>query len=371
MNQNLVIPYTDLAGQHYQIKQELLDAIERVLDHGRFILGDEVEEFERRFAELCEVQYAIGVNSGTDAILLALKSLGIGPGDEVITAPNSFVATASCIALVGAHPIFVDVGDDYNIDPSLIEQAITPRTRAIIPVHWTGRSADMDPILEIAKAHGIHVIEDAAQAVTAEYKDRRVGSFGIMGCFSLHPLKTLNACGDGGVITTNDQDLSEKLRKMRNLGLEDRGKAAMWSGNSRLDTIQAAILLVKLHHFENWTEKRRVNARFYQQHLINVPGIQVPTEKTYERSVYHTFIIQSDDRDRLKFFLRDQGIGTSIHYEVPIHLQNAAAHLGYNIGDFPVTEMQSEKILSLPIYDGLIQSNLETIIDAIQLFHGA
>ncbi len=227
------VPYVNIAAQHAVIKDKLLAAIGSVIDHGRFIMSAEVAEFEQKFAELCRVRYAVGVNSGTDALILSLKALGVGPGDEVITVPNSFIASTSCIALVGARPVFVDVCEDYNMDPSLLEQAITSRTRAILPVHLTGRPADMDPIIAVARAHGLYVIEDCSQAVCAEYKGRRVGSLGHIGCFSLHPLKTLNACGDGGVLTTNEDGMYEELKLLRNFGLRTRDECAMWGHNSR------------------------------------------------------------------------------------------------------------------------------------------
>ena len=244
------IPYVTLAAQHVPMKTELLAAVARVFDHGNFILGPEVEEFEQRFAGLCQVNHAIAVNSGTDALVLALRALGIGPGDEVITVPNSFIASTSCIILAGARPVFVDVRGDYNLDPTLLEQVITPRTKAILPVHLTGRPADMNPIMAIAQQHGLQVIEDCAQAVLAEYQGQRVGSIGTIGCFSLHPLKTLNACGDGGILTTNDASLANSFKILRNIGLRTRDDCVVWTGNSRLDTLQAAILLVKLEYLE-------------------------------------------------------------------------------------------------------------------------
>jgi dTDP-4-amino-4,6-dideoxygalactose transaminase len=362
------IPYVDLAAQHAPLKEKLLAAIGEVIDRGHFILGEEVAEFEQAFAELCGVSFAVGLNSGTDALILALKALGIGSGHEVITVPNSFVASASCIALVGARPVFVDVGEDYNLDPTQLARAITPRTRAILPVHLSGRPADMDPIMEIAQAHGLHVIEDAAQAVLAEYKGKRVGSFGIAGCFSLHPLKTLNSCGDGGMLTTNDAGLAEKCRILRNLGLETRDNCTAWSGNSRLDTIQAAILLVKMGYLETWTEKRRANARYYQEHLT-LSQLEVPRDKPYERAVYHTFVIQADRRDQLQEHLASLGIGSAIHYPRPIHLQQAARELGYSLGSFPVAERQAQRILSLPVYPELNEDELKYIVDAIRQFY--
>jgi dTDP-4-amino-4,6-dideoxygalactose transaminase len=363
------IPYVDVAGQHAALKADLHDALDRVLDHGHFILGEEVEEFERRFAELCQAPFAIGVNSGTDALILSLRALGIGPGDEVITAPNSFVASAGCIALVGAKPVFVDIRDDYNLDPTLLEAAITPRTKAMLPVHLTGRAADMDGIMDIARRHHLRVVEDAAQAVTAEYKGRRVGSFGDAGCFSLHPLKTLNACGDGGVVVTHSRELCEKIQLMRNLGLRTRENAVLWSSNSRLDTLQASLLLVKLKYVNEWTEKRRTNARIYQEKLKGLPSVQVPMDSPHERAVYHTFVIQAERRDELKQYLADQGIGTAVHYAIPIHLQAAAAGLGYRRGDFPVAERQAARILSLPIYPELRRKDLERVAETIRSFY--
>jgi dTDP-4-amino-4,6-dideoxygalactose transaminase len=359
------IPYVDLATQHRVLRAELLEAVGRVLDHGQFVLGPEVEEFERRFAELCGTRHAAAVGTGTDALVLGLRALGIGAGDEVITAPNSFVASASAIALVGARPVFVDVGEDYNLDPDLLEAAVTPRTRAVLPVHLTGRPARMDAILEIARAHGLAVVEDAAQAVLAELGGRRVGSFGDVGCFSLHPLKTLNAIGDGGVVTTDDDGVADRLRLLRNIGLQTRDDAVLWGANSRLDTVQAAVLLVKLRHVEEWTAARRAHAAAYAEALEGVPGIEVPRERPDERSVYHTYVIQADDRDGLRARLAERGIGTAIHYPVPIHLQTTAAGLGYTAGSFPVAERQARRILSLPVYPELSEAQRGTVAAAV------
>jgi dTDP-4-amino-4,6-dideoxygalactose transaminase len=343
------VPYVDLAGQHTAIKDELLRAVSSVLDSGKFILGREVQEFEEKFAHLCGARYALGVNSGTDALILALRSLGIGPGDEVITVANSFVSSVSSIVSVGSKPIFVDVGLDANMDPGQIEKAITNKTKAIIPVHWTGRPADMDLICPIARKYGLAVVEDAAQAVCAHYKGSSVGSFGDIGCFSLHPLKTLNACGDGGVLTTNDQQLHEKLRILRDNGFQDREHCVIWSGNSRLDTIQAAMLLVKLKHLNELTRQRRENAQYYQEHLGNIKQVQVPMDRSDIISVYHTFVIQAQQRDQLQVFLSEKGIQTKVHYAIPLHLQPMAKNLGYEKGSLPVTEELAAKILSLPV----------------------
>ena len=368
MKLSVKIPYVNIGGQHAAIKSELLEAVGRVIDSGQFVLGEEVSEFERRFAQICGVRFAAAVNSGTDALILALRALGIGSCDEVITVPNSFVASTTCIALVGAKPVFVDVREDCNMDPAKLEDAITSRTKAILVVHLTGRPADMDPIIKVAKARKLHVVEDCAQAVLAEYKGKRVGSFGVIGCFSLHPLKTLNACGDGGVLTTNDGALYERLKVLRNVGLRSRDECVVWSSHSRLDSVQAAILLVKMSHVNVWTEKRCANAAFYQRSLADVRGLQVPTDQPFEKAVYHTFVVQADRRDELKEYLTSQGVETAIHYPVPIHLQEVAVGLGYGPGSFPVTERQARRILSLPVYPELTQTDLDYIADAVREF---
>ncbi|MFH1767537.1 MAG: DegT/DnrJ/EryC1/StrS family aminotransferase [Candidatus Omnitrophota bacterium] len=370
INTKIKVPYVDIIGQHMSIKEELLQAVGKVIEHGHFVLGKEVAEFEEKFAKLCGVKYAVGLSSGTDALILALKALGIGPGgDEVITVCNSFMTTTSAIVLSGARPVFVDVADDYNIDPSLIEGAITPRTRAILPVHLTGRPADMDPIMEIAKRRGLYVVEDCAQAVYAEYKGKPVGSFGDIGCFSLHPLKTLNACGDGGVLTTNSEQLYNKLIVLRNNGFKNRDECVCWSSNSRLDTIQAAMLLVKLKYLNEWTNRRRDNAAFYKDKLSGLEKVSLPSDKPYEKAVYHTFVISADYRDELKEFLFERGVETKIHYPISIHLQPAARNLGYKHGDFSVAEKQASRILSLPVYPELTQSDLEYVVQCVFSFY--
>jgi len=366
----LKIPYVNLAAQHRPLRDELLAATARVLDHGKFINGPEVAEFEARFARLCQVGQAVGVSSGTDALILALRALGLGPGDEVITSPNTFVSTVSAIALVGARPVLADVGPDYNLDPDRVEAALTPRTRALLPVHLTGRPADMAPLQDLARARGLRIVEDAAQAVLAEYRGRRVGGLGDLGCFSLHPLKTLNACGDGGVVTTDDPDLAERIRLRRNLGLRSREECLVLEGNSRLDTLQAALLLVKLDYVEAWTEARRARAERYRAGLAGLAQVSPPRERPHERAVYHTFVIQAERRDELKAHLAGRGIGSGIHYPVPVHLQPAAAWLGYGPGRFPAAEAQAGRILSLPVYPELSQPDQDLVIDSIWEFYG-
>ena len=365
MNQ---IPYINLKLQHKELKRELLAAVGRVLDNSNFILGDEVNKFETTLASYCAAKYAVGVNSGTDALFLSLKACGIGPGDEVITAPNSFLATVSVIVAAGAKPVFVDTGADLNINPDLIEEKVTNKTRAIIPVHLTGRPAAMGPILRIARKYGLHVIEDAAQAIGAEYKGQKVGTFGATGCFSLHPLKTLNACGDAGAITTSNQRLCRTLMQMRNIGLKNRDEADIWGYNSRLDTVQAAVLLVKFKYLDAWTEERRKKARYYLEHLRGI--VVLPVERKYEKCVYHTFVIQAEQRDKLQSYLEQQGIGTRIHYPIPLHLQKACRPFKFKKGDFPVCEKQAEMILSLPMYHGLTEEQQALIVKKIRNFYG-
>jgi dTDP-4-amino-4,6-dideoxygalactose transaminase len=364
------VPYVDLGAEpEDSLTREMLSAVKGVLTSGQFILGEAVEAFEAEFASLCGVKHAIGVANGTDAITLTLRALGIGKGDEVITVANSFVASASAIVLSGARPVFVDVCDDLNLDPTSLESAITPRTKAILPVHLTGRPADMDSILAIAERHNIAVIEDAAQAVGATHHDRPVGSMGIAGCFSLHPLKNLAAAGDGGMITTNDDTLVTHLRKARNHGLADRNTCEFWSVNSRLDAIQAAMLRVKFKRLAGWTAARRANAEYYREHLADV--VTVPVEKPHEFSVYHTFIIQADHRDELQEYLAQREIGSGIHYPIPIHLQPAARDLGYNVGSLPVTERLADRILSLPAYPSLTPDQRMVVVRAIRNFYHA
>ncbi len=365
----LKVPYVKLSAQHTVLSQELIAVATRIIESGKFILGEEVEKFENCFSQISDSAYCVGVNSGTDALILALRALGVGPGDEVITVPNSFVATTSAIIMVGATPVFIDVGEDYNMNPLLLEKALTSKTKAILPVHLTGRPADMDSILNFAHQNNLFVVEDCAQAVMAEYKGNRVGSLGNVGCFSLHPLKTLNACGDGGVITTRDSHVYEKLKLMRNLGLKTRENAVLWSNNSRLDTIQAAFLLVKMKYLDAWTQKRIDNARYYQKHLDGIKGLRLPVDKSYEKAVYHTFVIQTDRRDELIKYLASQGIETVIHYPRPIHLQDASSDLGYAKGSFPVSEQQAKRILSLPIYPELEQEDLDYIVTTLKEFY--
>ncbi len=362
------IPYINLGLQHKPIKDEILSSIGNVLDSGQFILGDELTKFEKAFAEMHGVKYALGVANGTDALFLSLKAIGLKEGDEVITAPNSFLASASSVIIAGGKPVFADVLEDFNIDPEKVEKAITKKTKAIIPVHLTGRPAPMDELVALAKKHNLHIIEDAAQAIGATYKNKPVGSFGTTGCFSLHPLKNLAAGGDGGVITTNDDAVYKYLTVARNHGLKNRDECQFWSYNSRLDNLQAALLNVKMKYINQWTERRREFANRYYDALSDLPMI-VPKDKTYEKSVYHTFIIQTEDRNELKEHLARKGVDSKIHYPMPIHYQEAAKSLGYKKGDFPVTEKQAETILSIPVYPELTDEQVGYVIEEIQNFY--
>ncbi len=362
------VPYINLALQHKLIKGEILSSIGNVLENGQFILGEELAKFEKAFAVLHGTKYAIGVANGTDALFLSLKAIGIKPSDEVITAPNSFLASASSIVIAGGVPVFADVKEDFNLDPEKVEKAITPQTKAIIVVHLTGRPAPMDELMAIAKKHNLHIIEDAAQAVGASYKNKPVGGFGTTACFSLHPLKNLSAGGDGGVITTNDESIYKYLLVARNHGLKNRDECAFWSYNSRLDNLQAALLNVKMKYLNNWTERRRHIANLYYEQFKNLPMI-APHDKPYEKAVYHTFIIQTEKRNALKEYLAGKGVDTKIHYPLPIHYQEAAKGLGYKKGDFPVTEKQAETILSIPVYPELTDEQVNYVIEEVGNFY--
>ena len=367
----VTVPYVHLGAQYDGIKEQVLERIGALLDSGAFILGKEVSDFEQAFAALCGTKHALGVANGTDALFLSLMALSIGKGDEVITAPNSYLASASSIFLAGGTPVFADVLDDFNLDPEAVRKAITSKTKAIIAVHLTGRPARMKELLAIAKEHGLKVIEDCAQAIGAKLDGQHVGSFGNAGCFSLHPLKNLAAAGDGGVITTNDDKVYGHLLKARNHGLRDRDNCEFFSYNSRLDNLQAAILNVKLPELPRWTLRRRAIAATYIKRLNGVGDLLLPYDGKGEFSVYHTFIIQTARRDVLKQYLADHGVDSKVHYPVPIHLQEAAEFLGYKRGDFPVTERQAETILSLPIFAELSDEQVGYVADTVLAFFNA
>jgi dTDP-4-amino-4,6-dideoxygalactose transaminase len=361
------IPYVNLQAQWQEERDNLLPIIDKVLESGQYVGGEELDKFEENIAKLCCVKYAAALNSGTDALIFALHINDIGKGDEVITPPNSFIASAAAIVRVGAKPVFVDVLPDQNLDPSRIEDAITKKTKAIMPVHLTGRVCDMDPIMEIAKRHNLVVIEDAAQAIGSKYKGQHSGSIGNIGCFSTHPLKNLNACGDGGFITTNDENIYNQSKTLRNHGIVNRNIVHHFGTVSRMDNLQAAILNYRLAKLDNITKKRRSNAKVYFDG-INVNGVFIPEEKTDEYNTYHTFVVQTEHRDELKKYLSLNDIDTAIHYPVPIHLQPASKKLGYKAGDFPITEKQSKEILTLPVNQYLTEVQLERIISVVNQF---
>jgi len=364
------IPFVDLKAQYQEIGAEVEPVVREVMASGRFVLGPEVERFEREFAAFCGARSAVGVASGTDALRLALEALGVGPGDEVIVPVHTFIATALAVSFTGARPVFVDIDPrTYNLSAELAGKAITPRTRAVIPVHLYGQPADMDPLGEIARRHGLFVIEDACQAHGAEYRERRVGALADAGCFSFYPSKNLGAYGDGGMIATNNLALAQRLFLLRDMGRESKYAHAIRGYNSRLDNIQAAILLVKLRRLERWNEARREWARRYNQLLSDTP-CTCPYEAPYVRHVYHLYVIRVEKRNQLVDYLRDRGIATGIHYPIPLHQQKAYADLGYSLGDFPVAEKLSGEILSLPMYPELGEERVGEVVSAIRSFTG-
>ncbi|HEY5753625.1 MAG TPA: DegT/DnrJ/EryC1/StrS family aminotransferase [Chthoniobacterales bacterium] len=361
------IPFLDLATQHIRLRAEINAAIGEVIDSCSFAGGPFVTAFEDDFAAFCESRYAIGVGSGTDALWLALLASGIGPGDEVITVPNSFMATAEAISYCGAKPVFVDVDPrTYTMAPGYLRTAITARTKAIIPVHLFGQPADMEPILGIAHEHGLTVIEDAAQAHGAEYKGHRVGSLGDAGCFSFYPGKNLGALGEAGAITTNDHQLAERIRILRDHGQTRKYHHSMIGWNGRMDGIQAAVLRVKLRHLHARNELRRSHAARYAHALNGLDEVIPPVEADYARHVYHLYAIRIADRDDAMHFLEDMGITCGIHYPVPIHLQGAYRHLGYEQGAFPVSERAANEFLSLPMFPELSPPQVEMVAEKVK-----
>jgi dTDP-4-amino-4,6-dideoxygalactose transaminase len=360
-----MIPYLDLKTQYRLIKDEIDAAVLRVLDSTQYILGEEVLAFEREFAGYCQASQAIGVNSGTSALHLALLAAGIGPGDEVITVPFTFVATVSAICYTGATPVFVDIEPDYfTMDPSRIEAAITPKTKAIMPVHLYGQPADMHPILEIARRRGLTVIEDAAQAHGAEYHGRRCGSLAEIAGFSFYPGKNLGAYGEGGAITTTRADVASTCRTLRDWGQEKRYEHRLKGFNYRMDGIQGAVLRVKLRHLDAWTEQRRQVAAWYAD-ALDPESVRLPAARQGCRHVYHVYVVRTDDRDKLRDVLGRQEIQTGIHYPIPVHLQPAHADLGYHAGDFPVAEQVAREVLSLPIYPEMTREQVRTVAAAV------
>lgn len=360
-----MVPFLDLKAQHAGIEQELLAAVKATLASTQFVLGKEVAAFEEEFAGYSGGCFGIGVNSGTSALHLALLAAGVGPGDEVITVSCTFVATVAAVDYTGARPVFVDVdADTLNMDVAQIEAAITDRTKVILPVHLHGQPADLDSILEIARRHNLIVIEDAAQAHGAEYKGRRVGSIGDMGCFSFYPGKNLGACGEGGMVVTNNEDYAQRIRMLRDWGQERKYHHTLKGFNYRLEGIQGAMLRVKLRHLDAWTEGRRRNAAYYDEFLVD-SGITIPVEAPYARHVYHVYGVRVPNRDAVQAALQSRSIQTGIHYPIPVHLQKAYEEFGFGPGDLPVTEKASAELLSLPMFPELERSQVEEVCEAL------
>lgn len=365
------IPFLDLKAQFKQIEHDVIPAVTEAMTNGAFIGGPQVTNFEEEFAAFCDSRYCVGVGSGTDALRFALMAAGVGQGDEVITVPNTFIATTEAISQVGAKPKFVDVKEDTcNIDPDKIEAHITSKTRAIIPVHLYGQIADMDAILKIAEKSNLAVIEDACQAHGALYKGKRAGSMGAAGCFSFYPGKNLGAFGEAGAVVTQDEQMAQKMRMIRDHGQEKKYHHQIEGFNGRLDAIQAAVLRIKLKHLPDWTESRRQNAARYNALLSQIPGVKTPTEADLVESVYHLYVIHVDNRDDLQKFLMNKGIATGLHYPLPLHLQPAYKHLEYPKGAFPIAENSAARLLSLPMFPELTNEQIEYIAKSIKEFMG-
>lgn len=369
--QSTPVPLLDLKAQYASIRDEIEVALKRVIESQQFILGPEVEALEREIAAYSSCTYGIGLSSGTDALLAALMAIDLKPDDEIITTPYSFFATAGAIARLGGKPVFVDIdAQTFNINPELIEAAVTERTRAIIPVHLYGQMAEMEPIMEIAARHNLYVIEDSAQAIGAEYHGRRAGSIGHLSCLSFFPSKNLGGFGDGGMITTNDAALAERVRLLRGHGAHQKYYHSIVGGNFRLDAIQAAVLRVKLRYLDEWTAARQRNAATYRR-LFTEAAIPVglPVESSGNRHIYNQFVIRATQRDQLVSFLRANQIGTEIYYPVPLHLQECFTDLGYKVGDLPVSEGAAQETLALPIYPELTEQVLQTVVGVIARFY--
>lgn len=363
------VPFLDLKAQYESIRGEIAMGLQQVLDNTAFAGGPFVEKFEKDFALFCQCDFTIGVGSGTTALWMALSGLGIGPGDEVITTPNTFIATAEAISFSGATPVFVDVDErTYNMNPDLLKDAITPKTKAIIPVHLYSQMADMDRVMQIARAHGLFVVEDACQAHGAEYKGQRAGSIGDAGCFSFYPGKNLGAYGEAGAIVTNNAELAEKMRMFRDHGQAKKYYHSMIGWNARMDGLQGAVLRVKLKHLPVWNQARRENAQLYNELLADVDSVITPTEADYAKHVYHIYAIRNKNRDALISALAEKNIFCGIHYPVPIHLQEAYKLFRYEKGDFPIAEKCAEELVSLPMFPELTGEQIEYIVREIRCF---
>lgn len=365
----MAVPFLNLKPQYQTIKDELKPLLDDLFESQQFILGIPVSEFESLFAQYCGSAEAVGVSSGTDALIISLMALGIGPGDEVLTSPFSFIASAGCITAVGATPVFADIDSEtYNIDPEALEKKITKKTKAIIPVHLYGLPADMNPIMEIANKKKIPVIEDACQSVGAEYQQQKVGTFGKTGCFSFFPTKNLGAFGDGGIVVTEDEALAKKMRKIRVHGSKSRYESELLGRNMRLDALQAIVLDVKMKYLDEWNNRRRSIAKFYSEKLASLP-VELPLEHPGFHSVFNQYTIRVLNRDKLISYLEEKEIGYSVYYPIPIHLQPCYDFLGYKKGDFPEAEMAAESVLSLPIYPELTEAQLHEVVQALEAFY--
>jgi len=369
MSDNSAVPLLDLKAQYATIKDQVLPEIEKVCADQWFIGGPQVTGLEAELAEYCGCTSGIGVSSGTDALLLSLMALGVGPGDEVITTPFTFFATAGCVHRLGARTVFVDIEEDsFNIDPELLAKAVTDKTKAIIPVHLFGQCADMDQIMEIAGKHDLFVVEDAAQAVGSEYKGRRAGSMGTVGCFSFFPSKNLGGFGDGGMITTCDQELAQRIRILRNHGSDPKYYHKLVGGNFRLDALQAAVLRVKLPLLDSWSQGRQKNAAGYRQLFSDCSDVVCPPELAERRHIYNQFSIRVPRRDELRASLVEKKIGCEVYYPVPLHLQECFSDLGYAAGSMPVSEKAAAEVLALPIYPELTEEQIERVACAVKGF---
>ncbi len=361
------IPFIDFKEQNKLIQDEVDVGFKKVFEKGDYILGEQAQIFEKAFANYCEAKYAVGVNSGTDALHLGLSTLELQEGDEVIVPTHTFIATALCVSFCRAKPVFVDIQPDtYNMDPKAIEKAITKKTKAIIVVHLYGQPADMDEIQAIAKKHNIKVVEDAAQAHGARYHSRRVGSLGDLACFSFYPTKSLGACGDAGMIVTNNKDIYEKALMLRDYGRQGRYEHKIKGTNSRLDTIQAVVLNAKLKHLDQWNAMRAQAAAHYGALLKDLKGVTAPFVKSDRTHVYQTFAVTVPNRDKVMESMKAKGIGVLIHYPIPLHMQEAYAELGYKQGDFPVAEKVASQIMSLPMFPHMTKEQVQTVVQALK-----
>ncbi len=374
MINEVVVPILDLKGQYVSIREDVQAAIQRVMESQHFILGPEVEALEKDIAEYSQCQFGIGVSSGTDALLVSLMAIGIQPGDEVITSPYSFFATAGAIVRLGARPVFVDIDlDTLNMDASRVEAAITSKTRAILPVHLAGQMADMDPIMEIARRHNLYVIEDACQALGAEYKGRRAGSIGHFGCFSFFPSKNLGGAGDSGMVVCNDPALAERVSLLRTHGSRPKYYHREVGGNFRMDALQAAILRAKFKYLDEWTAGRQKNAALYCKLFAKAglvkEAVVLPTETGWGRHIYHLYQTRVERRGELMAFLKQRGVGSEVYYPVPLHLQVCFKDLGYQAGDLPNAERAAEETLALPIYPELLEDQIRHVVDTMAAFH--